>query len=117
MTTIAAVITGTHSAAKATERRLEVTGNAAMRTTAQARLSTGREGTREHPEAMEMRGVRTILALGASAITTTAERSEVTRREEDPALGAEPITATAVSVAAGVFTAAEAALIARLNNS
>lgn len=113
-TTAAMIVTGTHSVTERAEGRLEVTGNVP---TAQGRLATGREGTRENPEAMEILEAKTTPELGASVITITVERSAVTRREEGTATVAEAITVTVVFMAVVVSTAAEAVLTASLNNS
>lgn len=101
---------GTHSTAKATEARLEVT--AGTQTTALEAPPMGGEATREQLEATGMHEAKATLTPEVSVITTKAERSEVTRQEEGPASAAEAFTAAVVFMGAVVSTAVGAALIA-----
>ena len=102
LTTTAVGITGvavTATTLTGTEPRTEVRVNAGTGTTTPGQLPTGPKGKRARLEGTGIHEVKVIRALARSVITTTAERSEVTRQEEGPASVVEAFTAAAVSMA------------------
>src|SRR5208283_482333 len=106
ITVAAAMVTGTHSAGKETEVRIEVTVNVEAHTTTRERQLSRSRGIRAPLAATPIHAVKATRALGGSVITTTAERREVTRQEGVPASAGEALTLVEA------FTAAVAAVSA-----